>query len=163
MKGEQPPIATNPYRDLFYFTSISRAPVVVDVVDTFRGRPTDRFIGPILTLVGLVLVEQLPWTAGRSIECKERCILLDPSVHSFYINAPEKYLHSRLGALLDLKNNCRALSVTISAIQFWPAWLSLRMRKSSPDHSPQTTRTRDLSIFAVSQATTSLWSFLPTG
>ena len=57
MKGEQPPILI-----LFYFISVSCAPVAVDVVDTFRGRPTDRFLGLILTPVGL---EQLP---GRSIE-----------------------------------------------------------------------------------------------
>ena len=41
------------------------------------------------------------------------------------------------------------LSVTISAffrIEFWPAWLSLRMRLSSPDHSPLIARTRVLAI-----------------
>ena len=59
--SREPVTATNinPYRDLFYFISVSRAPVVVDA---FRGRPTDHFLGPILTPVGL---EQLP---GRSIE-----------------------------------------------------------------------------------------------
>ena len=41
------------------------------------------------------------------------------------------------------------LSVTISAffrIEFWPAWLSPRMRLSSPDHSPLIARTRVLAI-----------------
>ena len=43
--------------------------------------------------------------------------------------------------------------VTISA--FLPAWLSPRMRLSSPDHSPLIARTRVLAIVpAVSQATT---------
>ena len=42
-----------------------------------------------------------------------------------------------------------SLSVTISAffrIEFWPAWLSPRMRLSSPDHSPLIARTRVLAI-----------------
>ena len=41
------------------------------------------------------------------------------------------------------------LSVTISAffrIAFWPAWLSPRMRLSSPDHAPLIARTRVLAI-----------------
>ena len=41
------------------------------------------------------------------------------------------------------------LSVTISAffrIEFWPAWLSPRMRLSSPDHAPLIARTRVLAI-----------------
>ena len=41
------------------------------------------------------------------------------------------------------------LSVTISAffrIDFWPAWLSPRMRLSSPDHAPLIARTRVLAI-----------------
>ena len=44
---------------------------------------------------------------------------------------------------------CISLSVTISAffrIEFWPAWLSPRMRLSSPDHSPLIARTRVLAI-----------------
>ena len=32
--------------------------------------------------------------------------------------------------------------------EFWPAWLSPRMRLSSPDHSPLITRTRVLAIFS---------------
>ena len=36
----------------------------------------------------------------------------------------------------------------ISAIEFLPAWLSPRMRISSPDHSPLITRTRVLAIFS---------------
>ena len=36
----------------------------------------------------------------------------------------------------------------ISAIEFWPAWLSPRMGLSSPDHSPLKTRTRVLAIFS---------------
>ena len=42
-----------------------------------------------------------------------------------------------------------SLSVTISAffrIEFWPAWLSPRMRLSSPDNSPLIARTRVLAI-----------------
>ena len=42
-----------------------------------------------------------------------------------------------------------SLSVTISAcfrIEFWPAWLSPRMRLSSPDHAPLIARTRVLAI-----------------
>ena len=42
-----------------------------------------------------------------------------------------------------------SLSVTISAffrIAFWPAWLSPRMRLSSPDHAPLIARTRVLAI-----------------
>ena len=41
------------------------------------------------------------------------------------------------------------LSVTISVffrIEFWPAWLSPRMRLSSPDYSPLIARTRVLAI-----------------
>ena len=40
---------------------------------------------------------------------------------------------------------CVTLSVTI---EFWPAWLSLRMRLSSPDQSPLIARTRVLAIFS---------------
>ena len=40
------------------------------------------------------------------------------------------------------------LSVGVFAIEFWPAWLSPRMRLSSPDHSPLIARTRVLAIFS---------------
>ena len=36
----------------------------------------------------------------------------------------------------------------VFAIEFWPAWLSPRMRLSSPDHSPLIARTRVLAIFS---------------
>ena len=40
------------------------------------------------------------------------------------------------------------LSVTFLRIEFWPAWLSPRMRLSSPEHSPLIARTRVLAIFS---------------
>ena len=48
VKGEQPPI-------LIHTATIHRsgAPVVAEVVDTFRGLPMGRFLGPIVTTVGL--------------------------------------------------------------------------------------------------------------
>ena len=38
----------------------------------------------------------------------------------------------------------------VFGIQFWPASLSSRMRKQSPDHSPPTALTRDLAICSFS-------------
>ena len=55
----------------------------------------------------------------------------------------------RWGTVSNIYFVAISLSVTISAffrIAFWPAWLSPRMRLSSPDHAPLIARTRVLAI-----------------
>ena len=65
-----------------------------------------------------------------------------------YVNGRVSYMYAALH--IDMKRFiCISLSVTISAffrIEFWPAWLSPRMRLSSPDHSPLIVRTHVLAI-----------------
>ena len=60
------------------------------------------------------------------------------------------WLRNGTHAVSETENYARvSLSVTISAffrIEFWPAWLSPRMRLSSPDHAPLIARTRVLAI-----------------
>ena len=59
-----------------------------------------------------------------------------------------------------------SLSVMITAffrIEFWPAWLSRRMRLSSPDHSPLIARTRVLAICSFSSYNTASGRFYQPG